>query len=97
MKVSTKKDKNAAAVVTNLTITGGSPATWQALGMQALVVKLQGNWRKNGIPADFSCNVDEYAPGTRHAGTVDPVEAYKAMTPEQRTEYLARLKAMDAK
>ncbi len=51
MKVSTKKDKNAAAVVTNLTITGGSAETWKALGLQALVVKLQGNWRKNGIPA----------------------------------------------
>lgn len=94
MKVSTKKDKNSAAVVTNLTVTGGSPATWQALGTQALVVKLQGNWRKNGIPAEFTCNVDEYAPGTRHGGTIDPVELAKQMSPEDRAALIEKLKAM---
>lgn len=90
MKVSTKKDKNSAAVVTNLTITGGSAATWQALGMQALVVKLQGTWRKNGIPAEFTCNVDEYAPGTRHAGSVD----YTALTAEERKALIEKLQAI---
>lgn len=94
MKISTKKDKNSAPVVTNLTVTGGSPETWKALGMQALVVKLQGNWRKNGIPAEFSCNVDEYAPGTRHAGTNDPVELAKQMSPEDRAALIEKLKAM---
>ena len=97
MKVSTKANKGAAAVVTNLTVTGGSAETWKALGMQALVVKLQGNWRKNGIPAEFTCNVDEYAPGTRHAGTSDPVELAKQMTPEERLALIARLKALDTK
>lgn len=94
MKVSTKKDKNSVAVVTNLTITGGSAATWQALGMQALVVKLQGSWRKNGIPAEFTCNVDEYAPGTRHTGTADPLALAASMTPAERLALIEKLKAM---
>lgn len=94
MKISTKKDKNSAAVVTSLTITGGTAETWKALGMQALVVKLQGHWRKNGIPAEFACNVDEFAPGTRHAGISDPVELAKQMSPEDRAALIEKLKAM---
>lgn len=94
MKVSTKLNKTAAAQVTNLTITGGSPETWRALGMQALVVKLQGNWRKNGIPTEFTCNVDEYVPGTRHAGTSDPLTLAAAMSPEEREALIEKLRAM---
>lgn len=94
MKVSTKASKDAQPVITNLTVTGGSPETWKALGMQALVVKLQGNWRKNGIPAEFTCNVDDYAPGTRHAGTADPVALAKQMTPADRAKLIEELKKL---
>lgn len=95
MKVSTKKDKNSAPVVTNLTVTGGSPATWQALGMQALVVKLQGNWRKNGIPESATINVDDYAPGTRHSGPVDVKAAITLMSKEEKAALLKQLQEME--
>jgi hypothetical protein len=100
--VSTKKDKDSAARKTVLTVKwdGCSEQVCQALAVQALVVKLQGNWRAKGIPEKFEVSVKDHAPGTRHA----------EMTPEQiraavlegakadkakRAELLAALMAMD--
>ena len=94
MKVSTKKDKNAVAVVTEVTIVRDSPQAMSALADQALIVKAQGTWRKNGIPAQATLKYSEYAPGTRHAGTSDPVELAKSMTPEERAALIEKLKAM---
>lgn len=66
-KVSTKVNKDSPAIITTLSVKEGNPQVAMALAMQALVVKLQGTWRKSGIPATFECNMDDYAPGTRHA------------------------------
>lgn len=73
--VSTKKDKDSAAKKTVLTVKwdGCTEAVCQALAVQALVVKLQGNWRAKGIPEKAEVLVKDHAPGTRHV----------SMTPEQ--------------
>ena len=95
-KVSTKKDKAAAGVVTLVTVVYDNPAAERALATQALIVKAQGIWRSNSIPATATLKLSDFAPGTRHSGTVDPREAYKAMSHEERVRYLADLKALDA-
>jgi len=77
--VSTKPEKNLAAKKTTLTV------NWQdcpqsvvrALATQQLIVKLQSNWRKHGIPEKFTANVADYGPGTRMT----------SITPEQATAF----------
>lgn len=92
--VSTKANDKAVAKQTILTVNMGKPEVRDALAMQALVVKWQGQARKHGIPDKATINMDDYAPGTRHNGVVDPREAYKVMSPEQRKAFLADLAAM---
>ena len=95
-KVSTRKDKTSAEVITALTINmNATPEVRDALAMQALVVKVQGQWRKHGIPAAASINMADFAPGTRHAAPVQsPLELAQAMSPEERAKYIEQLKAM---
>lgn len=92
MKVSTKLNKNAAATVTNVTIIYDDPQAERALATQALIVKAQGVWRKNGIPESATLKLSEYAPGTRHVGEVDIKAAFKAMSPEDRQALIDSLK-----
>ena len=91
--VSTKKDKNAVAVNTALTIEDGSPEVIKALAYQALVVKWQAWARKHGIPATASIKMDDFAPGTRHGGPTLQ-EAVKVLTPAERAALIAQLQAM---
>lgn len=93
-KVSTKQDKGAQSQFTALTIdwTGCDAETIKAMATQALVVKLQGTWRRNGIPAKFTCIAAQHAPGTRHA-TVgmsedDVRNMMKVWTAKQREAYI---------
>lgn len=95
MKVSTKPNKTGIAVVTNLTVEWNDPQAERALALQALVVKLQGTWRKGTIPSEASVKLSDYAPGTRHAADVNPFEAIKAMTPEERKAMIEKLKGLD--
>ena len=82
--VATKQDKDSDAKETILTIDfeGCPSSTIRALAVQALIVKLQGAWRKGSIPGKVAVNMKDYAPGTRHAAA--------SMTPEQA---LATVKA----
>jgi hypothetical protein len=61
-EVSTKADARAEAQVTKLTIDwdGITPEEIRAMAEQALVVKLQGNWRKNGIPSEITIKAADY-------------------------------------
>ena len=94
--VSTKPSKTGAEVKTKLTVNMGKPEVRDALALQALVVKVQGHWRKHGIPAEVTINMDDFAPGTRHAAApVDLKAAYAAMTPEQRKAFLAEVAKID--
>ena len=68
MIVSTKLNKSAEEKTTKLNISWDDCPieTIKGLALQALVVKLQGAWRRAGvIPADVSVAVKDHAPGTR--------------------------------
>ncbi len=96
--VSTKPNKTGAEVKTVLTVdwNGITEEQLKAGYASFMVVKLQGGWRKNGIPSTASVKAADYAPGTRHAGGPIPLEGIKAtlpsMTPEQKAALLALLK-----
>jgi len=94
--VSTKKDKGAAAINTAVTINwdGATEDTIKGLAVQALIVKVQGAWRKHGIPAQATINVKDYAPGMRHPAQVDVFAAAKELTPEQKKALIAQLSAV---
>ena len=94
IKVSTKQDKNAKAVETVATIIFDDKEAERALAVQALVVKAQSVWRRNGIPAECELRMSEFAPGTRHASVVDPLAAAKSMSPEERQKLIDALLSM---
>lgn len=96
--VATKKSKTSTAVKTNVTVIHDSPSAEAGLAVQALIVKWQGTMRKDGvtIPENVTLKMSEWAPGTRHEGTADPVAAARTMTPEKRAALIATIKAMDA-
>jgi hypothetical protein len=95
--VSTKADKTKDAVQTKLTINwdGCSQELVKAMATQALVVKLQGGWRKNGIPKEVTVKAVEHAPGTRHVqGPVSIDQLVTQMSPEEKKALIAKLSAM---
>lgn len=93
-EVATRPAAGAEAVTTNLTINwdGMTPDDIRALAQQALIVKVQGVWRKDGIPAgDHTINAVDYKPGTRAARKpADLKTLLAAMTPEDRAALLAQ-------
>ena len=96
VSVSTKADAKADAVRTNLTLDweGCSPEDIRALAQQALVVKLQGNCRRNGIPADTTVKVSDHKVGTRAPKAVpDILAVIQKMSPEDRAKAIAALQA----
>lgn len=94
-KVNTKPEAGAEAVTTNLTLNweGMTTEDVQALAQQALIVKLQGQWRKNGIPAgDATVNVIDHKVGTRQAPTKQTLEQMiGALSAEEKAALLAKL------
>ena len=95
--VNTKQDKDSHAVRTALTIdfTGATPEILQEIATSAIVIKWQGQVRKNGIPATASIKAIDYRPGTRLTPqplTFDQLaDRITTMTPEQHGELLRRL------
>lgn len=97
--VSTKKDKNDKnPTKTLVTVVYDNSEAERALATQALIVKAQGNWRSNGIPASATLKMSEWAPGSRHGGPVSKEQAVAilkaelaAMTPEQKVAKLREL------
>lgn len=94
-EVATKQAAGAEAVTTNLTIDweGMTDADLQALAQQALIVKAQGNWRKNGIPAgDHTIKAADYKVGVRRAPQPkDLATMIAALSPEEKAALLAKL------
>lgn len=92
-EVSTKATATSEAITTNLSIdwTDMSPEDIRALAQAALVVKLQGGWRKNGIPAgDATVLASEHKVGTRAPKKpADIVALFQKLTPEERAQFLA--------
>lgn len=92
--VSTKQDKNAAAKSTVAEIIFDDENAMRALAVQALIVKAQAVWRKGSIPDAATLKMSEFAPGTRHTTTVDPLTAAKQLSPEERAKLIEQLLAM---
>ena len=95
--VTTRPAAGANGIDTNLTIKwdGMSEDDVRALAQQALVVKLQAQWRKNGIPAgDLEISAVDYRPGTRATKTKPSIEGMlAALTPQEKQALIAKLMA----
>lgn len=93
-EVETRQAAGAEAVKTNLTIDWSdmTAADVQALAQQALIVKLQGNWRKGTIPAgDFTVKAADYKVGVRAPRTKQTLEQMlAALTPAERAALVAK-------
>jgi hypothetical protein len=98
--ISTKVNKSAPAVITVLEVVmDATPEVRDALALAALVVKVQGQWRKHGIPATCSIKMSEFAPGTRHVAapmSKDEAKAiwkaeFNAANAERRAEMVLEL------
>lgn len=93
-EVATRPAAGADAITTNLTINweGMSDEDVRALAQQALIVKVQGNWRKNGIPeGDHEINAVDYRPGVRAPRKpADVLTLLKNLSAEDRAAILAK-------
>lgn len=94
--VETRKEAGAEAITTALTLNweGMTLEDTRALAQQALIVKLQGNWRKNGIPTEATINAADYKVGTRAARQPKDLKSLiAAMSPAEKAALLASLTA----
>lgn len=95
--VTTRPAAGAEGIDTNLSINweGMSDDDLRQLAQQALVVKLQAQWRKNGIPAgDLEIHAADYRPGTRATKTKPSIESMlSALTPAEKQALVAKLLA----
>jgi len=96
-EVSTKVRKDAEeAIKTNLTINWDdmSPEDIRDLAQAALIVKLQGQWRNNGIPTECTVKAADHKVGVRVKDTRTPLEkalaALSALPADQRAAALAK-------
>lgn len=94
IEVDTRPSAGADSVKTNLTIDwdGCSEDDLRAMAQQALVVKLQGSWRKNGIPnGDHTVKAADYKVGVRAKREPASLDAMlQKLTPEERQALLAK-------
>ena len=95
--VTTRPSAGAEGIDTNLTINweGMTDDDVRQLAQQALVVKLQAQWRKNGIPSgDLEICAVDYRPGTRATKTKPSIESMlSALTPAEKQALVAKLLA----
>ncbi len=85
--ISTKPEAGAESVKTEITFNwdGVSPEEIQAIAQRALVVKVQGGYRKNGIPATDTVNVSDHKPGVRAPrAKADPIALLMALPAAER-------------
>jgi hypothetical protein len=94
-EVQTKPAAGEQAVITNLTINwdGMTEEDTRALAQQALIVKLQSGWRKNGIPqGDTEVNAVDFRVGVRAPRQPKDLAAMiAALSPEDKAALLAKL------
>jgi hypothetical protein len=92
--VDTKPTKDAEAVTTELSINweGMTSEDVQALAQQALIVKLQSGWRKNGIPQGaHEVKAVDHKVGVRAPRQPTDIAAMlRALSPEDRAAVLAK-------
>ena len=92
--ISTKANKDSEAVDTALTLNweGMTEDDLRALAQQALIVKLQANWRKNSIPSEATVNVVDHKVGTRAPRTAKELDI-GSLTAEQKQALVEKLMA----
>ena len=94
IEVDTRPSQGADSIKTNLTIDWSdmSLEDTRALAQQSLVVKLQGSWRKNGIPnGEFTVKAADHKVGVRAKREPASIEAMlQKLTPEERQALLAK-------
>jgi hypothetical protein len=90
--VSTKATKDGESIRTSLVINweGCTVEEIQAMAQQALIVKLQSGWRKNGIPESVTVKAADHKVGQR-APAKSILEKVATLTPEQKAELLKML------
>lgn len=92
--VKTKTSAREDAVETNLTIEweGMEPEDVRALAQQALIVKVQNEWRRKGIPAgDHTIQAADYKVGVRRPATKQTLEQMLAkLSAEERAALLEK-------
>lgn len=91
--VDTRAAAGAEAITTALTINweGMSIEDTRALAQQALIVKLQGGWRKNGIPTEVTVNAADHKVGVRAPkGKPDLAAMLASLSAEERAALLAK-------
>ena len=92
--VDTRPAAGEEAVTTNLKIDWSdmSAEDVQALAQQALVVKLQGQWRKHGIPAgECTVKASDHKIGVRAPKTKQTLEQMlAALSPAERAALVAK-------
>ena len=93
-EVTTRPAAGAEPVKTNLTLNwdGMTEEDLRALAQQALIVKLQANWRKNSIPTEATVNVVDHKVGTRAPRTAKELDI-GSLTPEQKQALVEKLMA----
>lgn len=94
VNVDTRLAAGAEAVTTNLKIDWSdmSAEDVQALAQQALVVKLQGQWRRHGIPAgECTVKASDHKIGVRAPKTKQTLEQMlAALSPAERADLVAK-------
>lgn len=94
IEVDTRPQAGAESVKTTLTIdwTECTEDDLRAMAQQALIVKLQGAWRKNGIPnGEHTVKAADYKVGVRTPKTKQTVESMlAALSPDDRAALLAK-------
>lgn len=94
IEVDTRPQQGAESVKTTLTIdwTGCTEDDLRAMAQQALIVKLQGAWRKNGIPnGEHTVKASDYKVGVRAKREPASIESMlAALSPEDRAALLAK-------
>lgn len=91
--VNTKPDKDGKPVQTKLTIdfSGTSEEILKEIATSAIVIKWQGQVRKNGIPQEASIKAIDYRPGVRLTTAPTMEQLVSLMTPEQKQALLQKL------
>lgn len=96
VEVKTKADARSEAVTTQLEIdwTNMTREDLIALAQQTLVIKLQGGWRKNGIPAECKVDATEHKVGARAPRKpADLAVMIGKLSAEEKAALLAKLTA----
>lgn len=93
--VNTKPDKDGQAIKTALTIdfTGATDEILREIATSAIVIKWQGQVRKNGIPAQASIKAVDYRPGTRLTAAPTLDQLVTKLSAEEKLALIARLQA----